>query len=85
MTSKWYADDGTLVANSMEDTISLLDLVNQFSEWPGIHLNSNKCNINAFLYDIQPILRKQKRDDALKARHSHVILAGCQIKLPHLG
>jgi hypothetical protein len=74
--NKWYADDGTLVTNSEEDMIFLLVLVNQFSEWPGIHLNANKCKITAFLLDIQPIPRKQERDDALKARLSHVTLAG---------
>ena len=26
LTSKWYADDGTLVANSAEDMVSLLDI-----------------------------------------------------------
>jgi hypothetical protein len=27
LTSKWYAGDGTLVTNSIEDMISLLDIV----------------------------------------------------------
>ncbi len=27
LASKWYADDGTLVTNSVEDMIFLLDLV----------------------------------------------------------
>ncbi len=41
LASKWYADDGTLVTNSVENMISLLDMVNQFSEWSGIRLNAN--------------------------------------------
>ncbi len=76
LASNWYVDDGTLVPNSVEDMISLLDLVNQFSEWSNIHLNANKCKIAAFLQDIQPIARKQERHDALKARLSHVSPAG---------
>jgi hypothetical protein len=42
LANKWYADDGTLVTNSVEDTIVLLYLVDQFSKWSGIHLNANK-------------------------------------------
>jgi hypothetical protein len=55
LASKWYDDDGTHVTNSVEDMISLLDLVNHFSKWSGIHINANKCKITAFLQDIQPI------------------------------
>ena len=29
--SKWYADDGTLLTNSVEDMISLLDIIQQFN------------------------------------------------------
>jgi hypothetical protein len=32
LSSKWYADDGTLVANSVEDMISLQDIVQKLSE-----------------------------------------------------
>ena len=63
LASKWYADDGTLVANKV-DTIFLLDLVDRFSKWPGIYLNANKCKITAFIYDIQAISRKRDRDGA---------------------
>jgi hypothetical protein len=27
LASKWYADDGTLVTNTLEDNVTLLDLV----------------------------------------------------------
>ena len=27
LASKWYADDGTLLTNSVEDMISLLDII----------------------------------------------------------
>ena len=31
LTSKWYADDGTLFTNTIDDMIALLDIVEQFS------------------------------------------------------
>jgi hypothetical protein len=40
LASKWYADDGTLVTNSVEDIVSLMDIVQQFSAWSGIRLNA---------------------------------------------
>jgi hypothetical protein len=73
---KWYADDGTLVTNSEEDVIFLLDLVEQFSKWSGIHLNANKCKITTFFHELQAIPRKRDRDDAIRARLAHVNLAG---------
>jgi hypothetical protein len=76
LASKWYADDNTLVTNSMEDMISLLDLVDQFSKWSGIYLNANKCKIPEFVHDIQAIPRKRDRDDAFRAMLAHVHLAG---------
>ena len=30
LASKWYADDGTLITNSVEDMIALLDIIQQF-------------------------------------------------------
>ncbi len=32
LANNWYADDGTLVTNTVDDMIVLLDLVNQFSK-----------------------------------------------------
>ncbi len=69
-------DDGTLVTISMEDMIILLDVVEQFSKWSGIHLNVSKCKITASLHDLQAILHKRDRDDALRARRAHVTMAG---------
>ena len=65
LVSKWYADEGTLVTNYVEDMISLLDMVDQFSKWSNIHLNGDRCNITAFIHDIQAIPRKRDKDDAL--------------------
>ncbi len=33
LASKWYADDGILLTNSVEDMISLLDIIQQSSTW----------------------------------------------------
>ena len=38
LASKWYVDDGTLVTNAIEDMITLLGIVEQFSDWSGIRL-----------------------------------------------
>ena len=40
LASIWYADDGTLVTNSVEDMVSPLDIVQQLSAWSGILLNA---------------------------------------------
>jgi len=78
-TSGTYADDGTPVKNSVEDTIVVLDLVDHFSKWYGIHLNVSKCKITACILDLQAIPRKRDRDDALRARLAHVNMAGRSI------
>jgi hypothetical protein len=76
---KWYADDGTLVTNTVEDMIVLLDLVDQFSNWSGIHLNVNKCKIAAFINILQATPRNRDIDDAPRAILAHVNLAGSPI------
>jgi hypothetical protein len=58
LASKWYADDGTLITNSVEDMISLLDTIRQFSTWSDIHLNAAKCKIIAYIHELQSIPRK---------------------------
>ena len=59
LANKWYADDRTLVTNSIEDMIVLLILVDQFSKWPGIHINANKYKITAFIHALKEIPRKR--------------------------
>ncbi len=76
LASKWYADDRTLVTDSVEDMIVLLDLVDQFSKWSGIILNVNKCKITACISVLQAIPRKRDRGDAMRARLAHVNMAG---------
>ncbi len=58
LASKWYADDGTLLTNSVEDVVSLLDIIQQFSTWSGIHLNTAKCKITAYIHELQAIPKK---------------------------
>jgi len=55
LTSKWYADDGTLVTNLVDDMISLLAIIQEFSEWSGIHFNVGKCKVTAYIYELQSI------------------------------
>jgi len=76
LASKWYADDGSLITNPVEDMISLLDIIHQFSTWSCIHLNAAKCKITAYIHELQYISRKRDRDVALRSRLVHVTLAG---------
>jgi hypothetical protein len=55
--------------------IVLLDLVDHFNTWSGIHINVKKCKISAFVQDLQTIPRKRDRDVALQARLARVNLA----------
>ena len=54
LASKWHANDGTLVTNSVEDMVVLFELVDQISEWSGICLNVAKCKVAAFIYEFKP-------------------------------
>jgi hypothetical protein len=76
LASKWYANDGTLVTNSVADMLSLLAIVQKFSDWSGIHLNVGKCKVTAYVHELQSIPRKGARNDALRARLAHITLAG---------
>ncbi len=76
LASKWYADDGTLITDCVEDITSLLDIIQQYSAWSGIHLNTNKCKITAYIHELQSIHKKRDRDTALLSRSAHVQLAG---------
>jgi hypothetical protein len=49
LASKWYANDGTLVTNTIEDMVTLLDIVEQFIDWSGIRLNVGKFKITAYI------------------------------------
>ena len=76
-------DDGTLVTNSLEDTIVLLDLVDQFSKWSGIYLNISKCKISVVIHELHAIHRKRKRDDAMRAvSHTSILRIASFASLP---
>ena len=79
LASKWYADDGTLVTNTIEDMVALLEIVEQFSEWSGIRLDVEKFKITAYMQNLQSFRKKTGRDDALKARLAHITLGGQRI------
>ncbi len=74
LASKWYADDGTLVTNSVEDTISLMGIVHHFSTWSSIHLNVAKCKITPYIHELQSIPHRRDCDAAFRARLVHVTL-----------
>jgi len=76
LTTKLYVDGGTLVTNSIEDMISLVDIVQHFSTWSDIQLNVAKCKMTAYIHELQSIPQRRDRDDALRARLAHVTLAG---------
>jgi hypothetical protein len=76
LASKWYADNSTLVANSVEDMTPLLDIVQQLSTWSVIRLNVAKCKFTAYIHELHFIPKRWDRDDALEARHDHATLSG---------
>jgi len=56
--------------------ISLLEIIQQFNIWAGIHLNAAKCKVKAYIHELQAISNKRERDDALRSRLAHVQLDG---------
>jgi hypothetical protein len=56
--------------------IYLLDTIQQFTTWSGIHLKVAKCMITTYIYELQAIPQKRERDVALRSRLAHVTLAG---------
>jgi hypothetical protein len=56
--------------------IALLDIVQDFSTWSDIHLNSGKCNITAYIQTLQILRKKRYRDDALPAILANVSMRG---------
>ncbi len=79
LANKWYANDGTLVTNTIDDIVNLLDLVEQLSDWSGIRLDAIKCKITAYIQGLLSIRKKTDRDDALRAPLAHVSLGDHRI------
>ena len=59
LASKWYADEGTLVTNTIEDMVTLLYIVEQFSDWSGSHLNVGKCKITTYIQSLHSFRKKR--------------------------
>jgi hypothetical protein len=76
LASKWYANDGTLVTNTIEDMVALLEIVEEFSNWSGIRPNVGKCRITTYMQNLQSFRKKANRDDTLRARLAHITLGG---------
>ncbi len=76
LSSKWYADDGTLLTNLVEDMISLLDIVQQCSTWSDIHLNASKYKVTAYIHELHAMSNKIDIDEALRSRLAHFKLVG---------
>ncbi len=76
LASKGYTNNGTLLNNLVEDMISLMDIIQHFSNWSGIHLNVAKCKITAYIHALQAIPTKRDRDVAPRSRLAHVTIAG---------
>ena len=76
LARKWYADDGTLITNSIEDMISLLDIIQQLVH--GLAFTSMPPNMRLLLtsthYNLSP--PKRDLDVALRSRLAHGTLAG---------
>jgi hypothetical protein len=72
LSSKWYADDATLVAHNVTDLNTQLEIVNTFSEWSGIGLDIYKCRLTGYIYELQSLKRKKDRDSALQARLANI-------------
>ena len=79
LANKWYSDDDTLVTNTIDNMITLLDIVEQFSDWSGIRHDVGKCKILAYIQGLQSIRKKKDRDDTLRARLAHISLGGHRI------
>ena len=47
----FYADDGLLLSNSIEEMSNMIDLLKTTSEEYGLNINTDKCNI--LIYDKQ--------------------------------
>ena len=74
LANKGYADDGTLVTNTIEDVVTLLDIVEPLSDLSGIHLNVGKCKMTVYMQKPRSFRKKADRDDALRAQLAHITL-----------
>ena len=80
LASKWYADDATLISDSIPKMISQLQTVERYSDWSGIRLSVPKCCVTAFLQQLQSLHTKSARDSALEGRLAHISIGGRQVR-----
>ncbi len=59
LTSKWYADDATLVAATIPALISQLQMVEKLSRWSDIHINIPKYILTGYMHKLQTIKSKK--------------------------
>jgi hypothetical protein len=76
LADKWYANGVTLLTNIIEDMLALLHVVESFNAWLGTRFNIDKCKITVFIHAFQSLRNKKGRDEALKARLSHIYIEG---------
>jgi len=57
LSSKWYADDATLVAHNVTDLNTQLEVVKTFIEWSGIRIQISKCRLTGYIYELQSLKR----------------------------
>ena len=55
LSSKWYADDATLVAPTIPALETQLQVVESFNKWSGIRLNIPKYRLTGYLHELQNI------------------------------
>jgi len=80
LASKWHANDGTQITNTIANMVTLLDIVEHMSNWPGIRLKVGKCKITAYIQKLQSFSKKADTNDALRARLAHITLCGQRIR-----
>ncbi len=59
ISSKWYADDATLVASNIPVLETQLQVVESYSKWSGIRLNIPKYRLTGYLHILQNIKTKK--------------------------
>ena len=79
LSSKWYADDATLVTESLEAMQALCSKIDAFSKWSGIRENTAKCRTTGFIPDFQRFKKDIQRKGALEGLLSSLRLGGQRI------
>jgi hypothetical protein len=59
LSSKWYADEATLVAATILALEAHLHVVESYSKWSGTRLNIPKCRLTGYMHILQNIKTKK--------------------------